>query len=351
MTPQAFDIDTQSDILPPGGKVLYAVLNWGIGHAVRSVPVIAQLLSHGHPVVLASDGAALELLKKEFPGLPYFTLPAWDIRYPRNGHRMMPHLGKQLPRLWHLIKRERKAIDGIVRKEKPQVIISDNRFGARHPECLNIYITHQLKVLAGIFTPVATGIHRHIAGKYDYIWVPDIPQAPGLAGKLSHGYTTPKVRHTGWLSSKFPLDIPVEYGITAVLSGPEPQRQMLEDILIRVFRKLPGTKTALVRGVVDGSPDVRTGGTVNIYNYLHGDSLNRLLNASEYIVSRSGYTTLMDMAILGKKAIYIPTPGQTEQEYLARLQRQSGKAVVMKQDETLAGRLYRYFADRYPAGV
>ena len=57
---------------------------------------------------------------------------------------------------------------------------------------------------------------------------------------------------------------------------------------------------------------------------MNSTQLETAFNESELVLSRSGYTTVLDLAKLGKKAFFIPTPGQYEQEYLAeRLQKEN----------------------------
>lgn len=340
MEATGFDINAHQDLLPPGKKILFAVLNWGIGHAVRSAPVIRQLLRYGYPVSIASDGMALHWLRQEFPGVENLELPAYDITYSRRAFTLPFHLARQMPHALKTIKKESAVIREYIAANPVDIIISDNRFGAFHPQCTNIYITHQLRVLSGVFTPVTTYLHARIYRKYDSIWVPDTADRK-LTGELTKIAPAKNLRFIGWLSDKRILDTKKEYDITAILSGPEPQRSILEKQILSVFSQLSHKRTAIVRGIVENVKKQEKKDGVEIYNFLQPEELNRLINASETIISRPGYTSVMDMAVLDKKVIYIPTPGQTEQEYLASHLSQQYEISFISQNTNLQNHLLK----------
>ncbi len=314
-------------------RILVAPLNWGLGHATRCIPMISALLENDFDPIIASDGVALELLRKEFPQLICLELPGYDIKYSKKGYFLKLKLLKDSPKVINTIKAEKKAIKQIVQTYKIDGIISDNRFGVYNELVPSVFLTHQLQVLSGNTTWLSTKMHQNIIRRFDECWVPDTIGTANLSGKLGH--VTPSniiVKHIGPLSRFKKLDFELKYDITVLLSGPEPQRQMLEEKLLMEFRHFDG-KVLFIRGVVEEEHSVHQKKNLTIHNYLMGAELELALNESELIVSRSGYTTIMDLAKLGKKAYFIPTPGQFEQEYLAKRLTEKGIVPSCKQNE------------------
>jgi len=299
-------------------NILIAPLNWGLGHATRCIPMIKKYQAEGHRLIIASDGVALQLLQKEFPDAIFETLPAYNITYARKSWLNSWHLLRQLPHILKTIRQERQLTESLVDKYQIDTLISDNRFGVYSKKVFSVYITHQLKVLSGLTTFLTTWLHQKIYQKYDEIRVPDVAGTPNYSGKLGHlSVQNQKIKYIGIQSRMKPEKLTKKYDVLAVLSGPEPQRSLLEQKLLEVFNKL-SLKTALVQGLVTGTPDVKNKNGTDVYNYLTSNDLERLLNQSEIIIARSGYTSIMDLTVLQKKVIWIPTPGQPEQVYLAQ---------------------------------
>ena len=315
----------------PFSNILIAPLNWGLGHATRCMPLINALLDRGIRPLLASDDAALALLRKEYPDLTALELPAYDIKY--RGSNMMLTMGAQLPKITKAIFSEKQAIKKIVSDHQIEVIISDNRYGVFHPDCRNIFMTHQLniKIPNHILEKMVAQINHQLIGRFDECWVPDYAEAPRLAGSLSENPGINMVKYTGPLSRMRKENLPTAYKLAVVLSGPEPQRTHLENILLSQLKTCQD-KVCFVRGMVSNSaPPLVDNNNISIHNYLTTVELNRILNVSEVVVCRSGYSSLMDLVKLNKRAILIPTPGQTEQEYLAKYLSEAGGFVTMQQ--------------------
>ena len=314
-------------------KILIAPLNWGLGHATRCIPIINALIEHHFEPILASDGVALELLKKEFPDLKAFKLPSYNITYSKKASSFKLKLIKDSPHLLKTIKKERKAVEKIVKSENISGIISDNRFGVRHKSVPSVFITHQLKVLSGSTTWLSSKLHQKIIMKFDECWVPDNRGAENLSGNLGHpeGFQS-FVKYLGPLSRFKKLELPVKYDLLVVLSGPEPQRTLLEDKLLTELVSYDG-QVCFVKGKINEDQNKTANGHISIYNYMTSTELEVALNESELILSRSGYTSIMDYAKLEKKAFFIPTPGQFEQEYLAEKLNREGIAPYAKQKD------------------
>ena len=314
-------------------KILVAPLNWGLGHATRCIPIIKGLIETDFEPVIASDGVALELLKKEFPKLECIELPGYNIEYSKKGYFLKLKLLKDSPKVINAIKAEKKAVKRIVETHGIKGIISDNRMGVYHKEIPSVFITHQLQVLSGNTTWLSTKMHQKIMKKFDICWVPDTDESVNLSGKLGHVELSDiDIKYIGPLSRFEKLDCKPKYDVMVLLSGPEPQRTMLEEKLLQEFRNFEGT-ILFVKGVVENEHTVAIKGNMTIHNFLTGDALQKALNESNLIVSRSGYTTVMDLAKLEKKAFFIPTPGQFEQEYLAKRLEKQGLVPYCKQDD------------------
>lgn len=237
------------------------------------------------------------------------------------------------------IRAEKKLVKKWIKEYDLRGIISDNRLGVFNKKVPSVFITHQLNVLTGNTSWLTGKMHRAIIDRFDECWVPDAEGPANLSGRLGHlEHQWEKVRYIGPLSRFNKTDEAKTYDLTILLSGPEPQRTMLEDILKAEISDFSG-KVLMIRGVIEPHQTVRTDRNVTIYNYMASDELERALNQSRLVLSRSGYTTVMDLAKLGIKAFFIPTPGQYEQEYLARKLKNDGYVPFAKQEKFRIERL------------
>ncbi|MCF6307828.1 MAG: glycosyltransferase [Flavobacteriaceae bacterium] len=319
--------------MPKKKAILVAPLNWGLGHATRCIPIINGLLQNDFKVLIASDGVALQLLRKEFPDLKTVELPSYNINYPKNGSFLKWKLLLKLPQIKKAISSEKKLIKQLVSEGKIQGIISDNRFGVRSSKIPSVYITHQLNVLSGNSTFISSKTHQKIIKKFDECWVPDVEEAPNLSGKLGHLKSTDlNLKYMGILSRMNKIELPIKYKYLLLLSGPEPQRSMLEEELLEEFKNY-NHAILLVRGVVETEQKINQKENLTIYNFMKTAELEKAINESEIIIARSGYTTLMDLSTLEKKVFFIPTPGQPEQFYLATRMKKLNMAPYCKQKD------------------
>ncbi|WP_445956765.1 glycosyltransferase [Yeosuana sp.] len=301
-------------------KILVAPLNWGLGHATRCIPIIHALMEHHYEPIIASDGAALDLLKKEFPTLIALELPSYHIQYTKHGFLLKWQFFKNSPKLFKAIKSEKKVVQNIIETYNITGVISDNRFGVfsinRHIP--SVYITHQLNVYSGITTWLSTKMHQHIIKKHDECWVPDFENSPNLSGQLGHIQNhNLNLKYLGILSRFEKSTSSKIFDILVILSGPEPQRTLLEHKILlelKAFKK----NIILVQGKVENTQIISKNNNLTIYNYMQSEALEKAIQNSHLIISRSGYTTIMDLAKLGGKVFFIPTPGQHEQIYLAK---------------------------------
>lgn len=298
-------------------NVLIAPLNWGLGHATRCIPIIRFYLENNCKVFLASDGLALAILQKEFPELSSFELASYRASYPTSS--IVVNVTLQSPFILRAYFAEKRQIKKIVKDNNIHLVISDNRFGVFSPDTFNVIISHQLHLKAESRWAKFFSNQINYLGirMFDEIWVPDFEGEVNLSGTLSHPPLDGTVCYLGPISRISPKGLGYEKGkILFLLSGPEPQRTILEKEISKQAQSL-NENFILVQGLTKKEFAVEKKGNLTIYPYLFGEQLNEMLEFAEIIVSRSGYTTVMDLYALGKKAIMIPTPGQSEQVYLA----------------------------------
>ena len=314
-------------------KILVAPLNWGLGHATRCIPIINALILHNFQPVIASDGMALKLLQKEFPNLSSIELPPYNITYAKNSKFLKLKLLKDSPKVIKAIKKEKKATKHIIETHGIVGIISDNRLGIYNKDIPSVFITHQLNVLSGSTSWLSTKIHEKFIKKFNVCWIPDYEGELNLSGKLGHRKTfkTP-TNYIGPLSRFQKKNLKIINHVLVLLSGPEPQRTILEEQLLLEFKNY-SKKMVFVKGVIEKEQTIQVIGNTTVYNFMTSSLLEKTINESALIISRSGYTTVMDLAKLNKKAFFIPTPGQFEQEYLAKRLTELSLVPSCKQDD------------------
>ncbi|HLT93557.1 MAG TPA: glycosyltransferase [Membranihabitans sp.] len=299
-------------------KVLICPLNWGLGHATRCIPIAREFQQQGYEVDFASDGGPLEFLRMEFPMARFHQLPGYGVTYPTTN--FIFNIGRRMIRLLQVVRDEHRIIQKIASDEAYDIVVSDNRYGCYSTISYNIFITHQVNIMTpgNVLDPAVNAINHRFIRKYDVCWIPDFEVPPGLSGDLGHDHPLTHAVYIGPVSRLVPSDTSIKYKLTAVLSGPEPQRSKLENEIRDQFAGLP-YPTALVGGVVLSHEKKLSTGDMDYFPFLTSQELNKVMAQSEIIVCRGGYTTIMDLLALGKKAICIPTPGQPEQEYLTQI--------------------------------
>lgn len=304
--------------------VLLSPLDWGLGHTTRCIPIIHELIRLGCEVIIACNSTQKLLLQQEFPQLSYEHLQGYDLRYGKTRWGTPGRILLQLPKILIKINNENKWLNIFLKKQPVDIIISDNRFGFYSRSVHSVFITHQLyiKTAMGKITDrfVQWLNYRRIA-RFATCWVPDFKGANALAGELSNPAKLPlvPVQYIGGLSrlqtcANFSNMEP--HDLLIILSGPEPQRTIFENKLLTELQEFAG-RAVLVRGLPQSEATIERKGAVTIYNHAPSSVINKLICSAQYIISRGGYTTIMDIMKLGKKSIVVPTPGQAEQEYLA----------------------------------
>ena len=305
-------------------NILVCPLDWGLGHATRMVPVIEILERKGAHVVIAADNRPLAFLRQRFPRAVFVRFPGFVPAYPKKGSMAWSML-KNFPRMLKQAKRAHAQLQQLISEQQIDVVISDNRYEMYADQVPSVFVTHQLNIQTVGWQKLADPvIKKTINGyirNYQELWIPDLPGENNLSGRLSHLGKMPfnNVHFIGPLSRfsniQFkPLTEPVE--LLILISGPEPQRSLLEEMLTKQALQT-NRKTVILQGKPESS-DVYEMENVKVIPHLPDAQMAALIQAAEMVVSRPGYSTLMDLSVFGKKAVFIPTPGQTEQEYLAQ---------------------------------
>ncbi|HZK68754.1 MAG TPA: hypothetical protein VFC36_04060 [Paludibacter sp.] len=305
-------------------KVLICPLNWGLGHATRCVPIIQKLMNEGHEPVLVADGYPLQFLRQEFPSLRFIELSSYSVYYA-SGTSQVGAMLFNFPSIVRGIINEHSWLRNLLQTEHFDQIISDNRFGMWNKRIHSIYITHQLmvKMPQGLkfLEPLVHLVHKTVINRYNECWIPDTKENGSLSGDLAHKYPLPtNAKFIGTLSRFQGMEtiIPTtDYDLVAIVSGVEPQRTLFEESLILKYRNRT-EKVMIIGGQPQQTKTKKHNGNITLVSHLPTHELAAVFLGAKKIISRSGYSTIMDLEALKclHKAEFIPTPGQTEQEYL-----------------------------------
>ena len=259
-------------------------------------------------------------------------MPSYQIEYAKNGKNFKWKLIKSLPKMMEAIREEKRIVKKWIQKYEIDGIISDNRLGVFSNKIPSVFITHQLNVMTGNTTWFTSKLHQYIIKKYNACWVPDVNAQLNLTGKLGHlENNSLNLRYLGPLSRMHKMALPIQYELMIILSGPEPQRGLLEAHLTEEVKRFDG-KVVFVKGIIEAEQKKEQIGNVTYYNFMKTRQLEQTFNESKKVLCRSGYTTIMDLVKLHKKAFFIPTPGQYEQIYLAEKLQNEGLVPYATQD-------------------
>lgn len=321
---------------------LISPLDWGLGHTTRIFPVIQEQLDKGNKVIIACNSIQKEIYKENFTGVGFVSLPGYRIKYGRNSWQTILGLVFQIPKILIQIKSEYTWLKGFLANNQVDLIISDNRYGFRNKSVYSVLITHQLAPKTGLGKLADSFMQWAITSyinKFNLCIVPDYDKEKSLAGELSHPKKTPStpVKYAG-MFSRFTTIVPKwnaspvpDKFLLFILSGPEPQRSIFENIILKEIKN-SGWKAILVRGKPSSDNlDMQEDKNITLYNHLPSAALAFLIQKATVVISRSGYTTIMDMEVLKKPFLMVPTPGQPEQEYLAAYLSEKYNSMYIKQ--------------------
>lgn len=305
-------------------RVLVCPLNWGLGHATRDISIIKHLIEAGHSVSIAGEEPVTTLLKEEFPLLPIFQLPGYRIKYSKRESQVLQML-LQFPTIaWWTLK-EHFLLKSLLKKYPHDVVISDNRYGVWSSKTENIIITHQLYVQTSNNNRfVERIVWRLISNRikcFDQCWIPDNEPPHDLAGDLVYKKRFPQNAILIGAVSRFEKttlqEQPPVFDLMAIISGPEPHRTFFEQRVIDQAETY-GINTLVVGGTPAASMQKQESPFITWQHHLPTEKMADAISKSKRIICRSGYSGIMDFVFLDKPAIFVPTPGQTEQEYLCK---------------------------------
>ncbi len=320
-------------------NILICPLEWGLGHATRMILVAYELKKLGHNVIFASGIEHLSLIRSELPDCCCIDFPGYNPGYSRYLPQYLSILFN-LPKLIFHITSEHFRLKRIISDYSVDIVISDNRFGLWNSRIKTVYITHMPRIPFPkpfrYLEPAGILLHRLIIRRYDFCYIPDLPGEKNISGRLSHGLRLPdNVRYIGILS-RFSYIIKADIRVadpsynTVILSGPLQQKELLKKKIIEIFRNKE-TSTVILEGKPLLKREPVKVGNITLYSHLPSAGMVKLISGSNGIICRSGYTGIMDLIVLNSSALLIPTPGQTEQEYLAEYLSEKGLFSYLKQ--------------------
>lgn len=300
-------------------KVFISPLDWGLGHTTRCIPIIKTLQALGLKIWIGANKVQRKLLEQELSNVTYIPFKGYNISYP-SSKNMVFKMGIQIPKILNRIHSEKKELDRLIDKYGFDLVIADNRFGLYANKIPSIYISHQINIQAPFGVDrILYNFHKKYIDKFTQCWIPDNEEFnESLGGKLSHGGLKENYHYIGLLS-RFDapaLETNLEYKYLAIISGPEPQRSIFEEKIIDLFENKK-EKCAILGGkpLEEKSKSIKN---IDYYSHLETNKMIELISLSENIICRPGYSSIMDLSILQKPVLFVPTPGQTEQEYLAQ---------------------------------
>lgn len=295
-------------------------LNWGIGHAARLVPIANHLHTNGAEVFICASGAALELMRLECAFAKFVEDVPFEVTYSSSAWNNGLKLLLQLPKMWLQVYKEHQLLKKIVEQYQIDLVISDNRYGFYHQSIPSVFITHQLNIQVPLGKGLVNYINHTFIKKFDACWVPDFEQNEiALAGMLSRNNKLRQIHYIGPLSRalKAKESTEIKAPVLYLLSGVEPQRSILEQLILKRHAQYPH-QAILIRGTTQTKTIIKPQNNLIVYDICTAKQLQSLVAASKYVVCRSGYSSIMDLVLWQKNAVLIPTPGQYEQEYLAQ---------------------------------
>lgn len=318
--------------------ILFCPLDWGLGHIARDLPLIKEFLGNGHRVIVAASPALTAWLKTETPQVETILFKGPVIRYSK-GKFLLLKLLTNLPGLLGWLKKERERVSELVREYQPHLIVSDNRYGARHPGVYSVIITHQLMLkmpllLKWLEYPLHLFIKR-LVRRFDECWVPDFSKEYSLAGDLVHKFTLPPnakligplSRFDNYCPGPSSNDTPDSKSVLAIISGPEPQRTIFESRVKSLFKSRARTAT-IITGTLENEQKELRDNNLTFLAHLPTPEMLKTIRTHQTIITRAGYSTIMDMYFLKRNIWLVPTPGQTEQLYLARYHANKGHSMA-----------------------
>jgi uncharacterized protein (TIGR00661 family) len=319
-------------------KIIYGVCSWGLGHATRSLPVIRKLIDENNKVTVISHGRSLELLRKELgDNAKYVEIRDYPMLLSENSRQFMAKSMVYWPTFLHRINMGLSRLTKMLKHQKYDRIISDARYDIYSKKIPSFFISHQIRIMNPLrlkrFERGSELFNLFFFKRYAGVIVPDYKKND-LSGELSHKLhriNEDKLHYIGVLSDFKKKNVRKDIDYLISISGPEPSRTMLEEKLLKQISSLKG-KIVVTLGKTENIENFKKEG-IETHTFLLKNKREELLNRAKLVVSRSGYSTILDLAVIGTKAIMTPTPGQIEQEYLAEYHNKKGTFYSINQNK------------------
>ena len=302
-------------------RILVAPLDWGLGHTTRCLPIIGYLKQLEHAVIVACNQWQRSFIENIYSDIEFVMLEGYNISYTAKASLSYINIFSQVPGICASIKKEHTWLAANAATLKIDGIISDNRYGLYHQHIPSVIMTHQAEVQTGMgnrANRILQKMHYRFLAHFNHVWIPDVKGDINLGGRLSHPIQLPANASYIGLLSQFE-NVAAKSNrdgyLLILLSGPEPQRSILQGILWEQVIHYKG-KVVFVAGKECNAPS-KIPDHITFYSRIGRAMLADVILGASIVVCRSGYSTVMDLMLLNRGALLIPTPGQTEQEYLA----------------------------------
>lgn len=302
-------------------RIVFGVCSWGLGHATRTLPMIRKMVREGDDVTVVSYGRALNLLRNELNGgVSFVELQDYQPPWTQNARMFALRTFMSVPDYMFAMRREHRFVEAMLDREKVDAIFSDNRWGFYSLRVPSFLMTHQLRIMNPLrlqsLERWTERFNRWFLQRISGVIVPDFKEN-GLAGELAHGLGViheDDLNYIGVLSDFKSREVPNDIDVFVSISGFEPQRTTFERLVLDELEDFEGKVVVSLGKPLDGE---KRKGNLTIHGLSSRETQENLLNRARIVVARSGYSTMMDLCALGKRSLLVPTPGQTEQEYLA----------------------------------
>jgi uncharacterized protein (TIGR00661 family) len=319
-------------------NLIYGVCSWGLGHATRSLPIIRKLIKEGNNITIISNGRSLELLKRELnDSVDYLNIPDYPMLLSENSRQFMVKSVIYWPFFIRKMQSGFNKLTNILKSKECDLIISDARYDIYNRKIPSFFISHQMRIMNPLrIKSLEYGseiFNLFFFKRFRGVIVPDFKE-DSLSGDLSHNLKKideNKINYVGVLSDFKKKDKKKDIDYLISITGPEPQRTFFENKMLSQIKHLDGN----IIVTLGKSEFLKNNFNENIkfYSYLNKHEREDLLNRSKILISRSGYSTILDLSVLGIKALMCPTPGQIEQEYLAKYHNKKGTFYSVSQDK------------------
>lgn len=311
-------------------KIFIAALDWGLGHCGRMIPIIQKLLNQKNEIIFGCTPVQKEFFSQENLPITIIDFPGYEFDIPTKNWEW--NFLKQLPKLNRTLKKEQQLLNEIIENSKIDIVISDHRYGLFSSKAHSIFVTHQMTLPATSGKQLINKIHHKKMMAFDDIWTID-ENDNSLAGELSHPIPNMENNYIGSLSRCSIEQQVIKYKAICIISGPNPHKSIFLDLMQDVLSQT-NSKVVILSANPEENTDIYLD-NIHLLSHVNSSKLNELINQSEWVISRSGFTTVMDILKLKKKAILIPTPGQGEQEYLGQFHANRSKNIHCISQDTL----------------